>query len=103
MAYRANMLTKQEIIDILQAALGETFADTPEKRRGYGPDEVLLGPGGVLDSYDAMLFLVNVDSALSDRSGRDIVLVNDAALSRESSPFRTLNSFADYIGEIIRS
>ena len=81
----------------------DTFADNPERQREYGADEVLLGSEGILDSYDAMLFLVNVDHLLSGKTGRNIVLVSDAALSRKDTPFRSLGTLADYVEEIVRS
>lgn len=62
------------------------------------PDAKLFGAGG-LDSLGLVRFIVLVEERIQDRTNREITLVSDKAMSRSSSPFRTLSTLADYINE----
>ena len=59
-------------------------------------DTVLFGPSGLLDSIGLVSVVVELEQKLSDRAGRDVSLMDDRALSQARSPFRTVQSLADY-------
>lgn len=94
------MLTKEEIMAVLEQALADTQRNAPV-RHPFSADLILLGREGVLDSLDAMLFLDEVDEALSAKTGKRIVVVSDDALSREPSPFHSMQTLADYVDELL--
>jgi acyl carrier protein len=60
------------------------------------PDTPLFGPKGVLDSLGLVSVVVELEQALSDRTGREVSLMNDRAMSQTRSPFRTSQTLADY-------
>ncbi len=64
-----------------------------------GADTPLFGPNGALDSIGLVSVVVELEQKLSDRAGRAISLMNDRALSRTRSPFRTVGSLAEYARE----
>ena len=68
-----------------------------------GLDEctVLLGDQGLLDSLGLVTLLVDVEQGIADKTGTDIVLSDDRAVSARSSPFRTVGSLADYALELV--
>ena len=95
------MLTETEIYTLLEQALAETQRGAAV-RHPFSKTLPLLGKDGVFDSLDTMLFLDSVDDLLTAKTGQQITLVNDDALSREESPFRTMETVAAYIAELVR-
>ena len=95
------MLDQNDIYTLLEHALADTQKGSAVVHT-FSPSLPLLGKDGVLDSLDAMLFLDRVDEALTKKTGKEISLVDDAAFSREKSPFKTMQSLAEYIEELLR-
>ena len=62
------------------------------------PESRLFGAGG-LDSLGLVRFIVLVEERIEERTKLELTLVSDKAMSRSSSPFRTLQTLADYINE----
>jgi len=87
-------------------ALVDLIVDTVDGYRlsMQGPGEVvggdtpLFGPSGVLDSLGLVSVLVELEQRISEVSGRTVTLMDDRAMSQTSSPFRTVDSLADYLG-----
>ncbi|MDR1776454.1 MAG: hypothetical protein LBR31_01320 [Desulfovibrio sp.] len=97
------MLTDAEIRDLLRQALEVVFEMTSgenDSKPAFSAGLPLTGPGAALDSYEMMLFLVQVDKTLNEKAGLDMVI--DPALRGEDAPLRTMGALAAYIGEIQR-
>lgn len=60
------------------------------------PETVLMGPGSVVDSMGMVSFVVTLEQRLADTFGVPITLADERALSRRSSPFRTVSSLVTY-------
>ncbi|MDR2603862.1 MAG: hypothetical protein LBC55_00715 [Desulfovibrio sp.] len=89
------MLTKPDIHALLEQAF---YATAPkEQHDAFSLSLNILGAEGVFDSMDAMFFLTKVDDLLSEAVGTDVVLTGDDAFSRETTPFRTMGTLAEYI------
>lgn len=66
------------------------------------PDLVLYGEGDtVLDSLSLVDFLVSIQDKVSEVTGKDIVLATPKALSNSNSPFKSVNTLAEYINELL--
>jgi acyl carrier protein len=65
------------------------------------PDTVLFGPNGALDSLALVSLLVALEERIEDETGQAVRLVNDDAMSRRKSPFRTLGALAAYVDELL--
>lgn len=66
------------------------------------PDLVLYGEGDtVLDSLSLVDFLVSIQDKVSEVTGKDIVLTTPKALSNSNSPFKSVNTLAEYINELL--
>ena len=71
----------------------------------YGPDEQidiglhtrLFGTDAELDSLSLVSLIVDVETAVSDASGRDISLTDDRAMSQATSPFSDVETLSNYI------
>ena len=68
---------------------------------GQDEDIQLLG-GDVLDSFDFVRLLVEVELEVNKRTGKDIVLQSRRAFSMSASPFRTVGTLADFIMELLK-
>ena len=62
-----------------------------------GEDGALFGESGALDSLGLVTLVTSVEQSLADDLGVSVVIADDRAMSRESSPFRTIGTLADYI------
>jgi hypothetical protein len=89
------MLTKHDIHTLLEQAF---YATAPKEQHGaFSLSLNILGSEGFFDSMDAMLFLTKVDDLLSEAVGADVVLTGDDAFSRETTPFKSMGTLAEYI------
>lgn len=57
----------------------------------------LFGADAVLDSLSLVSVIVDVESAISNASGREICLTDDRAMSQNVSPFSDVITLTDYI------
>jgi acyl carrier protein len=63
-------------------------------------ETLLFDRGGVLDSISLVAFLLELEQQLSENHAMSVRLISDKALSQKQSPFRSVGSLTDYIGEI---
>ena len=61
----------------------------------------LFGSDARLDSLDLVSVITDLEEALSDQLEYFLSLTDDAALSREISPFDTIGTLLDYCEELI--
>ena len=64
------------------------------------PGSVLFGAGG-LDSLGIVRFIVLIEEKIEDETDVELTLANEKAMSRKNSPFKTLQTLADYIQELL--
>ena len=57
--------------------------------------------GSVLDSLGLVELVVEVEQRLRRDHGADVTLADERAMSQRRSPFRTVGTLADYVGELI--
>jgi acyl carrier protein len=81
------------LIEELEEEVGEDIARDPATP--------LLGEGSVVDSLALVSFLVTVEEQLELTTDRAIRLVDDRAMSKRESPFRTLGTLSDHISEML--
>ena len=58
---------------------------------------VLLGKASHFDSLGLVNYIVDVEQALDEELGVAVTLADERAMSQTRSPFRTVQSLADYI------
>jgi|GEM_PF-365704 acyl carrier protein len=74
----------------------------PKQRLTKTPETVVFGHMGKLDSLALVNFLMLTEQKLEDEFNFPISLADERAMSQERSPFRTLATMADYIGQLLR-
>ena len=75
----------------------------PEQHVSKAPDAALLGEASTLDSMGLVNLIVLVEEKVQDHQGLAVSLVDERAMSREKSPFRTVGSLAGYVEEVVRA
>jgi acyl carrier protein len=92
------MLNKDTILFIILQALNNIHEERdPMEKLKVDLTTRLFGDDAVLDSLSLVSVIVDVESALSEHSGREICLTDDRAMGQEVSPFTDVNSLASYI------
>jgi acyl carrier protein len=66
------------------------------------PETRLLGPQSVLGSMDLVSLILTIEREIEDTFGVTLTLADERALSMKASPFRSIQSLADYITLLIR-
>ena len=66
-----------------------------------GPQTVLMGEGGSLDSLGLVSFLILIEQKVQDVFSVDITIADDRAMSQKNSPFKTIETLAEYVQKIM--
>lgn len=93
-----------DITEVILEALRELRAHRGNKRMGKISSTMqLYGHGSDLDSLGLVQLLIDVEERLSDRYGVPVSLTDEQAMSQAHSPFRSVNSLAQYLVRLIAS
>src|SRR5450759_3020573 len=68
-----------------------------DHRLSHDEETVLFGPDAGLDSLGLVSLILDVEAAVNEREGTELVLADERAVSRHRNPFRTVRSLADYV------
>ena len=94
-------MQKQELIEFMTELLQEVIEEQSENQDLKASSLVpLVGAEAVITSMGLVSLIADVESAVTDKYDVEINLVNEQALSRKQSPFRTIDTLADYILEL---
>ena len=69
----------------------------PNRQLIKAPETRLLGSQSILDSLHLVSLIVTIERELEDAFGVALTLADERALSMNASPFRSIQSLADYI------
>lgn len=87
--------------DVLYPVVDEAMTSIESaKSMKKSPDSVLFGADG-LDSMGLVSFIVLAEERVDDLTDIELTLANEKAMSRNNSPFLTLQTLADYISECL--
>lgn len=93
--------TSQKVFDEILLPLLDELQEEVSEEIAKDRATPLLGEGTVLDSLALVGFLISVEEQLEIETGQAIKLVDERAMSRRTSPFRTLGTLADHICELL--
>ena len=68
-----------------------------------GEQTKLFGGGGALDSLGLVSLVVSIEEAIEEEFDIAIILADEKAMSRRTSPFGRISYLVDYIMEIINN
>lgn len=97
-----SSVTKDDVVGAIFAAVDEINASLPNgSRLEKDASTALFGTDSTLDSFALVNLVIGAEQQLQDRLGIAITLASEKAMSRHSSPFRTIDTLADYALELI--
>jgi hypothetical protein len=102
---QAGKLQRAALIERMLGLLRDTLIDLGVEE---GIDDIastspLIGTGTVITSLGLVSVIADVEMSLAEEDGLELTLVSEDALSRSSSPFRTIEALADYVLELVKS
>ena len=92
-----------EIVELIQATLRDLGDDGTLKIGEVGPDTVLFGDGGILDSMGLVSLVIALEQEIEDKFGKSIGLADEKAMSQANSPYRSIESLAGYAASEMES
>ena len=94
-------INKKKIIEnIIKESSNLIYTDKEEKV--FNEHSVIYGDDSPLDSLALVNLVVAVEQNIEDEFNITIALADDRAMSLENSPFRSVNSLADYIETLLK-
>jgi len=75
-------------------------SEDPEAASGLDAESRLVGPRAVMSSLTFVSFIMDVETVLAESHGVEVTLVSEKALSQKNSPFKSLETLADYVLEL---
>lgn len=72
-----------------------------EKQLELKSDTILFGKDAKLDSLGLVNLIVLVEENVLDKFDQSITIADERAMSQKSSPFRTVQSLAEYMQKLL--
>ena len=97
-----TIIDRENIVNLLLATLKSHFEEINESVELTEKENIkLFGGDGLLDSIGLVSFVVEVEEKLEDEYNISVVLADEKAMSRRTSPFAKISYLADYISEVV--
>lgn len=93
-------MEREVLIEKMTELLRMTIVTQGGEEIAVAAESPLLGPDAIVTSLGLVSFIMDVEATLADEQGVEVTLVNEAALSRSRSPFRSVEALADYVIEL---
>ena len=95
---------REHICAIVIATLKECNEELNFQELNHPHEETaLFGGKGVLDSLKLVSLIVDIEQRIAAEFNQSVVLADERAMSKFHSPFRTVRTLVDYIGEVLGS
>lgn len=94
-------LDRAKIVQMIVASLEEVLVTAaPTNSVSLNEDTRLIGREAVLDSMGLVNLIIEVEQRLEDEHDVTVVLADERAMSQKNSPFRSVQTLADYICQV---
>jgi len=94
-----------KVSDLILSTIKDTLSTAElmpaEKCALLDTSTVLLGNGAIVDSLGLVTVIVNLEQKLEQAYGISVSLADERAMSHKSSPFRTVSSLTEYVGQLL--
>ena len=99
-----NKITREEILKLTLNTL-ETYCveNGISVNLIHGEELKLFGGDSLLDSLGLVSLIVSIEEAIEDQFNKSIILADEKAMSRRTSPFSRVSYLVDYILELINA
>ncbi|MGB8167113.1 MAG: acyl carrier protein [Chthoniobacteraceae bacterium] len=91
-------MTREQIIDLIISTVTDFLGSARLAEVGkIDASTRLFGREGILDSLGLVNLLLDIEQQVNEQHGLAIALADDRAMSQTRSPFRSVETLADYI------
>jgi len=99
-----NKITREEILKLTLNTL-ETYCveNGILVNLSQGEELKLFGGDSLLDSLGLVSLIVSIEEAIEDQFNTSIILADEKAMSRRTSPFSRVSYLVEYILELINA
>ncbi len=95
-------MERQQLVGMMTALLQATLDEQNEHGAVTATATLpLVGDNAAITSMRLVSFIADLETTLASDHGLEISLVSEQALSRQKSPFRSVEALAEYILELI--
>jgi hypothetical protein len=99
-----NKITREEILKLtLNTLKTYCFENDIVVNFSQGEEIKLFGGESLLDSLGLVSLIVSIEEAIEDQFNTSIILADEKAMSRRTSPFSRVSYLVDYILELINA
>ena len=93
---------KNKVIKTILETINE-YNDGLSKNEQISSDSgsSIYGGSSNLDSMGLVSFIVGLEQSIEDKFDQSISLADEKAMSQKSSPYKNINSLADYISKLL--
>ena len=95
------MKTKNEIIEIILNSIEEVNTQNGANL-SKNLNEKLFGKGSELDSLGLVNLIVTIEGNINELYETNISIADEKAMSQKHSPFRSIETLADYIFSMLK-
>lgn len=92
-------LDKKDCLDLVYETIDDLNETLEDRKLVKSPQTQLFGCSGNLDSIGLVTFIVMLEQRIAKKYHRPVTIAEDRALSRQRSPFLTVDSLAEYLSE----
>jgi acyl carrier protein len=97
------MSIEEQVDQVLFAAIGEINEQLPPGQTiAAEKSTMLFGKDGVLDSLTLVNLIVAAEQKVQETLGISITLADERAMSQKNSPFKSVESLAQYIVMLVK-
>ena len=94
--------TKEAIINTIYRAVAEVNEQLPEGQNIVpAPETSLIGSEATIDSLGLVILIVTTEREIEEEYQVSVTLADERAMSQRNSPFRTIDTLADYISLLL--
>ena len=99
-----NKITREEILKLtLNTIETYCFENNITVNFSQGEEIKLFGGESLLDSLGLVSLIVSIEEAIENKFNTSIILADEKAMSRRTSPFSRVSYLVDYILELINT
>ncbi len=92
----------QRILNIIYSAVDELNGElSAENKIEKSPSATLFGSKSALDSLGLVSLITMIEERIEQETGQFISIADEKAMSMESSPFKTIETLAKYIENLL--
>jgi D-alanine--poly(phosphoribitol) ligase subunit 2 len=88
-----------EVLEIVQRSCQQHADLQNSKVVQFDATTQLFGEEALFDSMGLIALIIDVEEALSEELNSPVALLDEKAMSRKNSPFRTIGTLVEYIVE----